>query len=379
MIIRSFGFDSAQPEPGAAWIADVRDIDVSLLAGFEGVDGLDPELQRVLLAFPVAQAWLRKFELDVMRELSDNDIVLVGCSTGLQVSVAIAEAFAAAAVDAGIPASLEHTALVRDTADNMVPMNIQAKSSRSWYEIKAAVDGVAEVYIYEQIGEDYWSEGITAVNFVSELNAITAPEIHLHINSPGGSVFDGVAIHNALKRHPAKVTTFIDGLAASIASIIAIAGDHVVMASNALFMIHNPWGGVQGDATEMRKMAEVLDKIGETLVNAYAERTGLDREVLLAAMNEETWYTADEALAAGFIDEVSSAIRAAASFDLSLFRHAPRALAEVVEPVVAPESLAEVGATLVQGSDGASGHVSPEAFIPGFGFHRFDSEPLNKE
>ena len=375
MIIQSFGFNSHQPNPAAVWVADVRDIDSSVVAGMEYRTGLDPALYERIMAQPAAEAWVRKFEFDVMSEVVARDLIQVGCAEGQHRSVAVAEAFALAASNAGLEVQVEHLDIEdRDTADTMESMSVKQLSNRAWYEIKNAAD-VAEIYIYEQIGEDYWAEGVTAVNFVNELNGITAPEIHLHINSPGGSVFDGVAIHNALKRHPAKVTTYVDGLAASIASIIAIAGDKVVMASNALFMIHNPWGGVQGDAAEMRKMAEVLDKIGETLVNAYEERTGMDRQTIIDAMNEETWYTADEALAAGFIDEVTGAIRAAASFDLSRFRHAPKAElvqpSEEVEPEQAPEVLATVGATAADESDGASGHVSPEAYVPGFGFQSF--------
>lgn len=376
MIIQSFGFNFQQPSADAVWVADVRDIDASIVAGMEDRTGLDPALYERIMAQPAAEAWVRKFDFDVMNEVADSDLIQVGCAEGQHRSVAIAEAFALAASSAGLPVQVEHLDIEeRDTADTMSDMSVKQLSNRAWYEIKNAAD-VAEIYIYEQIGEDYWAEGVTAVNFVNELNTISAPEIHLHINSPGGSVFDGVAIHNALKRHPAKVTTYVDGLAASIASIIAIAGDKVVMASNSLFMIHNPWGGVVGDATEMRKMAEVLDKIGETLVNAYEERTGMDRQTIVEAMNDETWYTADEALAAGFIDEVTGAIRAAASFDLSRFRHAPKSelveqSSEEVEPEVVLEVLAEVGATAVDESDGASDHVIAEAYVPGFGFQSF--------
>ena len=381
MRIESFGFGTREPNPVAVWVADVRDINASIVTGMEDRTGNDPELYERIMAEASAEAWVRKFELDVMRELSDDDLVQVGCQAGQHRSVAIAEAFARSAESAGIPVTVSHLELgARDTSENLVDMSIQAKSNRKWYEIKNATDDVAEIFIYEQIGEDYWSEGMTAVNFVNELKGITASDIHLHINSPGGSVFDGVAIHNALRRHPAKVTTYIDGLAASIASIIAIAGDRVVMASNALFMIHNPWGGVQGDATEMRKMADVLDKIGETLVNAYEERTGMARDDITAAMNDETWYTADEALAAGFIDDITTATRAAASFDLSRFRHAPQAqVMDDIEPVEVPEDLVTVGSTVSNSSGGASDTVIAEAFIPGVGFHRFDSEPQHKE
>lgn len=204
-------------------------------------------------------------------------------------------------------------------------MAAKLQAMRNWYEIKAAVGDTTEVFIYDQIGEDWFGEGVSAKNFLSELAAVKTPNIALHLNSPGGSVFDGVAIHNALVRHPARVTTYIDGLAASISSVIALAGERVIMASNALFMIHNPWGGVSGDSAEMRKMADVLDKIKETLINTYTARTGLPADEVAAAMDSESWYTAQEALALGYIDEVGLELKAAASFDLKAlgFRHAP--------------------------------------------------------
>src|SRR5574340_334392 len=123
-----------------------------------------------------------------------------------------------------------------------------------WFEIKNKAEK-AEVWIYEMIGKDFWTgEGLTAKDFQKELSEIKASQIDLHINSPGGDVFDGVTIHNLLKQHPAKVTTYIDGLAASIASVIALAGDKVIMAENALYMMHNPTGMGMGTAEEMRSM-----------------------------------------------------------------------------------------------------------------------------
>lgn len=210
---------------------------------------------------------------------------------------------------------------MRDTKTNVTSMK-----NRNWYEIKNAAADTAEVFIYDQIGADWFGDGVTAKGFIDELNTITAGNIDLHLNSPGGSVFDGVAIFNALKRHPANITTYVDGLAASIASIIALAGERVVMAKNSLFMIHNPWGVVQGDANDMRKMADVLDKIKETLVNQYADRTGMTSDELNTLLDSETWYTADEALAAGFIDEIGVTLQAAASFDLANlgFKHVPQ-------------------------------------------------------
>ena len=196
-------------------------------------------------------------------------------------------------------------------------------NSRPWYEIKAAVGESVDVLIYDEISP--W--GVDAQQFARELAAITAQTINLHINSPGGSVFDGTAIYNAIKAHPAKVVTHIDGVAASIASIIALAGNEVRMAANAYYMIHNPWGVVIGDAAEMRKTSDVLDKIAGTLAATYAAKCGKPKDEVQALMDAETWMTADEALAAGFVDVVEPAgSDAKASFDLSGFTNAPAAL-----------------------------------------------------
>jgi ClpP class serine protease len=134
----------------------------------------------------------------------------------------------------------------------------------------------------------------------------------LHINSPGGEVFDGITIYNLIKQHPANVTTYIDGLAASIASVIALAGDSVIMAENALYMIHNPWGFAMGDATEMRKTADLLDKVAGSLVTAYTSKTGKPDDDIQTLLDAETWMTAQEAKDAGFIDEISEQMDMAA-------------------------------------------------------------------
>ena len=176
---------------------------------------------------------------------------------------------------------------------------------KTWYEIKNKTDK-AEIWIYEEIGEDFWTGGgVTAKNFQKELSAIKASQIDLHINSPGGIVFDGITIYNLLKNHPANVTTYIDGLAASIASVIALAGDKVIMAENALFMIHNPYGMVAGNATDMRDFADKLDKVGGAIATTYISKTGKTDVEIQALLDAETWMSAAEALESGFIDEVS--------------------------------------------------------------------------
>ena len=158
-----------------------------------------------------------------------------------------------------------------------------------------------------------------AKQFVKDLAGVTAKSIRLRMNSPGGNVFDGIAIYNALKNHPATVNVEVDGLAASIASIIAMAGDSIHMAKNAFLMIHNAWALAIGDSEEMRKMADVLDKIDTTMMRTYAERTGATQRDIRQMMTDETWMTADEAKEMGFCDTVGDPVEVAASFDWSKF------------------------------------------------------------
>ncbi|MBB1491330.1 Clp protease ClpP [Paracoccus sp. MC1854] len=196
----------------------------------------------------------------------------------------------------------------------------------SWYAIRARGTG-AEVAIYDEIG----AYGVSAKGFLAELGAL--PEgrpVDLRLNSPGGSVFDAVAIFNALKRHAGTVTVWIDGIAASAASYIAMAGDEIVMPENAFLMIHDPAGLVMGTAEDMRAMAEALDKVGGSLAAGYAAKSGRPADEIAALMAAETWLDASEALALGFADRLAEPVRIAASFDITRFRNAPPALAEAV-------------------------------------------------
>ena len=203
-----------------------------------------------------------------------------------------------------------------------------------WYEIKNKGEK-AEIWIYEMIGEDFWTGGgITAKNFQKELSEIKASQIDLHINSPGGDVFDGIAIYNLIKQHPAKVTSYIDGLAASIASVIALAGDQIYMAENALFMIHNPYGMAFGEAADMRKMADLLDTVRGSIVKAYVSKTDKPDAEIFPLMDAETWMTADEAVEFGFVDEVTEKMDMAACakfvpiMNKAGFKHVPITMAE---------------------------------------------------
>lgn len=195
-----------------------------------------------------------------------------------------------------------------------------------WWTLTENVDkGTAEIVIYDRIGSGLFDEGVSAKALQQQLSAVTASWIDVRLNSPGGSVWDGLAIYNALREHPAHVTTHIDGLAASIASLIALAGDTINMADNALLMIHDPYVMAEGNADQMRSAASMLERITDTLVTAYTTRTGMDPGDVRAAMTAETWYTAAEAHAAGFVDNVTGSLALAASFDVTAqgFKHPP--------------------------------------------------------
>lgn len=195
--------------------------------------------------------------------------------------------------------------------------------------IVAYADGPeAEVVLYDEIG--YW--GVTAAQVREELRAVQARTINVRINSPGGDIFDAIAIYNALREHPARVVSHVDGLAASAATIVALGGDEVRMAANGFWMIHDPWVIAIGNADQLRKDADLLDKISGTVVETYRNKTGRTVEEVEAWMDAETWFTAAEAAEAGFVDAVENieeedlAAAAAARFDLSIYSHVPETL-----------------------------------------------------
>lgn len=215
---------------------------------------------------------------------------------------------------------------------------------KKWFEILNKTEK-AEVWIYEEIGEDFWSgNGITAKSFQKELAEIKAKQIDLHINSPGGLVFDGITIYNLLKQHPATVTTYIDGLAASIASVIALAGDRVIMAENALFMIHKASGMVFGNSDDMRDFADKLDKVNSSISTTYISKTKKEEKEINDLMTAETWLTADEALEAGFVDEISGEADMAAcakfipTMQKAKFQHIPEGIAAKKEKPTAKDA-----------------------------------------
>lgn len=194
--------------------------------------------------------------------------------------------------------------------------------------------GTAEILLYGEISE--W--GVSALQFAQDLKALgEVSRLKVRINSIGGSVSEGMAIYSTLKNHPAVVTVVVDGIAASMASVIAMAGDVVVMQAGALMMIHNPAcnpGGYVG-AEELRKGAEYLDKITQAGIAAYNAKTGLPEDEIAAMMAAETWMTAAEAVEKGFADVAGEEVDATACADLSLFAKAPRCRPSGPAPVLA--------------------------------------------
>ena len=177
----------------------------------------------------------------------------------------------------------------------------------------ANVPTTAEISIFDEIG--MW--GVTAKQFISDLKALgDVKDILLSINSPGGSVFDGLAIYNALRSSGANVTVKVMGIAASIASVIAMAGKKIVMPENAFMMVHNPLGGGFGYSEDLRAIADAMDKVGESLIATYVARTGKSAEEVKALLDAETYMSAEEAVSLGFADELQPAFSIKASFEL---------------------------------------------------------------
>lgn len=190
-----------------------------------------------------------------------------------------------------------------------------------WYRIQAKAGETPALYIYDEIG--YW--GDSAKSLVDQLQKIEGDKLDVHVNSPGGDIFDGLAIYQALKDHKAEVTVHVDGVAASIASVIAMAGDRVIMAPKASMMVHDGWTMAVGSAKDMRKTADLLDKQSDIIASVYADKTGQPVEFWREVMGEDSWYDADEALAAGLADEVvGKEKKVDEAFDLGVFAHAGR-------------------------------------------------------
>ena len=181
---------------------------------------------------------------------------------------------------------------------------------QTWYNLKADAGKTPVLSIFDDIG----AYGVSAKSFLNDLRTVTTDEVDVEINSPGGDVFAGLAIYNGLRASGKKINVKVLGLAASAASLVAMAGDTIEMPENAFMMIHNPWGFAMGGADEMRNTADVLDKIGTGLVSTYAKRTGKTDQEITALLDAETWMTAQEAVDAGFATSVTPALAVKASY-----------------------------------------------------------------
>jgi len=189
---------------------------------------------------------------------------------------------------------------------------------RKWFDVKKD-ETCAEILIYDQIGADFWGDGMTPADFVAILKDIekTHKSVDIRINSPGGYIHDGFTIYNHMMQSPLEINVYIDGLAASAASFIAMAGDKIFMPPTAEMMIHDPWSIVMGGADDMRKEAGHLDSLKKQICSIYAKKTGMEDDEIDALMKDETWMDGKKAVELGFADELLENSKAAACvFDL---------------------------------------------------------------
>ena len=238
---------------------------------------------------------------------------------------------------------------------------MKLKGQKFWqFKAQDSDPNIGELMLYGDISDtSWWGDEVTPKQFKEDLDALgDITQLNIYINSGGGDVFAGQAIHSMLKRHSATKTVYIDGLAASIASVIAMAGDKIIMPKNAMMMIHKCWTIALGNADDMRKMADDMDKIDESIIAAYVEKTGMETDDIIELMTDETWMTAQDALDYGFADEIEESKQVAASMkngmllingqemDLSRFQNVPefpkvkkptRARAEPPAPEPEPE------------------------------------------
>ena len=184
---------------------------------------------------------------------------------------------------------------------------------KNWYSIENKHNDVINISIHDEIG--MW--GVSAADFINELRKTPdAKSINLSIHSPGGNVLDGLAMYNALKSHPAKIHGSVEGIAASAASFILMASDTISMPEDSFLMIHNAHGGAMGEADDLRDVADIMDKLQNSIVNIYEKRTGKDESEVRDMMAAETWLNASDALEHGFIDTISDRIDVAAKINI---------------------------------------------------------------
>jgi ATP-dependent Clp protease protease subunit len=216
-------------------------------------------------------------------------------------------------------------------------MRLSKEQKNKYFKMKQLSASKGEIWIYGEITSFKWDESdVTASSFRDELKALgDVAEIDVYINSGGGSVFEGIAIHNMLKQHKAKITAHIDALAASVASVIAMAADVIIMPKNSMMMIHNAWNIVLGNAKELRKAADDLDRINQSSIQSYKSRgLNISDEELERLLDEETWLNADQCLEYGFCDVVEDANQMAASItkkQVEIYQKVPEKVIEMAE------------------------------------------------
>lgn len=215
---------------------------------------------------------------------------------------------------------------------------------KKFWSFKAKDEKTGELLLYGEIASSTWrGDEVTPKQFKKDLDALGDIEtLNVFINSPGGDVFAGQAIYSMLKRHKAHVNVYVDGIAASIASLIAMAGDTVIMPENAMMMIHNPWTIAIGNAEEFRKIADDMDKIRDSMIVAYGNRSALMKEEIIELLDAETWLSAEDCKEYGFCDEIEEAKEVAASLDEKYFaryKNAPKKLREQKPKGVEDEEL----------------------------------------
>lgn len=234
------------------------------------------------------------------------------------------------------------------------------KPNKKFWSVANNGQETAELLIHGEIADDSWWDEAGSKEFAADMLSLRGKAIKVRINSLGGSLFAGQAMYAAIKQHDKHVTTYIDGVAASAATFPAIAGDKVIMPSNAMFMIHNPSTGAWGNSNDFRKAADDLDKIRESMVSAYQEKTGLERDEIITMLDDEEWLSAERALELGFIDEIESSMKIAASlsdknmivngveFSLARFKTLPSTLVQAAATKPKPEKPQNLDAGTVQ-------------------------------
>lgn len=216
-----------------------------------------------------------------------------------------------------------------------------------------ATNNVAQIDIFGDIVSEKWfDEETSATSFRDALKELgDVSTINLSINSGGGSVFDGIAIYNMLKSHKATVNVYVEGLAASIASVIAMAGDTITMRSGSMMMVHMPWTLSQGNAEEMRKTADTLEKTGDSIVDIYSERTGISSDDIRNIMNDETWLSAEEAVEQGWatkLDQKEAVMNSVPKEILGRFSNVPKNVLDRVEREEKPKALSQDRLDLIE-------------------------------